>query len=96
MSVKFLLSIPVLLFCSIAMANDSPTKIIIFDDGKIVTTLTVPASVRIDASAVRQTAEANKLNLKGSAKISLSFVSGEVMEIEAEDMTVVGRTKAEK
>ncbi|MBT2375346.1 hypothetical protein [Pseudomonas fluorescens] len=66
------------------------------DDGKVVATLAVPASVRVDASAVRQAADAGGLSLKGDAKVSLSFVSGEVMEIKAEDMTVVARTKAEK
>lgn len=95
---KTALSVMMLLLSVSAFANTLPRTISILNKGVPVTTFKVPLSTKIEVSADQQdTNEKNtKTNFKGKVTLSLTFPSGETMNINAEEVEIAFNAHALK
>ncbi|MDE1187728.1 MAG: hypothetical protein PW844_14790 [Pantoea sp.] len=67
-----------------ALAGTTPQTISVISHGKSVASFKVPANTKIEISADKQQAD----KFTGNAKLSLTFPSGEVMNIEADELAI--------
>jgi predicted ABC-type transport system involved in lysophospholipase L1 biosynthesis ATPase subunit len=79
------------------MAKRVPEKISIISDGNVVAGLNIPSSAKLKVSANKLTNsdDETKMHLKGGAKVALTLASGEVININAEEIDVISKTEKE-
>ncbi|QGY29210.1 hypothetical protein [Pantoea cypripedii] len=81
---KNLTTLSLFLLSMSALASTSPQTISVISHGKSVASFKVPDNTKIEISADKH--QASKFT--GNAKLLLTFPSGEVMNIEADELAI--------
>lgn len=90
------ITLSLFLFSMSTLAGTSAKTISVISNGKAVASFEVPGSGKIVVSAEQQETYADKpiTNFKGNARLSLTFASGETLNVNADELEIVSDARA--